>query len=197
MRVNTQLLLATLLYVGGFACWAKTMNGPRLPTTHPYSKERFMIVRPQPHPQLILVTPLVPSSPIPEVRQFDHAAFLVKVANVESAQNPGAVGDGGKARGLYQFHRRTWEHVSQIRKAEGAAVYAYQPFAHSVGKSTEYALTYSRWLEQALSSRLGYADEQLIYAAWNAGITKLLAAQGDLRRMPPITRRVLPYFDRH
>lgn len=42
--------------------------------------------------------------------------FMVSLAKCESGLNPEAVGDKGKARGLYQWWEKSWKHYNKIYK---------------------------------------------------------------------------------
>jgi hypothetical protein len=58
--------------------------------------------------------------PIPQI--VEHFAkeyktsptLLVKVMNCESSGRQSAVGDSGKARGIFQFHKPTWDRFTDL-----------------------------------------------------------------------------------
>lgn len=115
--------------------------------------------------------------------------LLNRIAMVESSGNPHAVGDGGRARGLYQFHARTWQHVTQLRRAQGQPCWPYSA-AVRPEVAGAYARTYVRWIAAQLQQKVGHVTDRMIYGAWNAGCARFL--RGDL---PALTRRRMLRFE--
>ena len=117
--------------------------------------------------------------------------FLERVAYVESNNRSAAVGDNGKARGAFQFWSISWEHTSQLRRANGLKVYPYQ-YATDTAVATEYARTYLKHLEASLTKSIGRkptAGE--VYAAWNCGLGRFRQLGFDLNRIPSTTKNAI------
>ena len=90
---------------------------------------------------------------------------------IESAGDPRAIGDGKKARGLFQFHSACWEDVSKLRKAQGLPVY---PFTKATNEwvAREYARTWIPHVHKLLTSRIGRpATAAETWLAFNLGMT--------------------------
>lgn len=114
--------------------------------------------------------------------------FLDRLAWLET-RNRFLVGDGGKARGVFQFHRATWSEVTRLRRKAGLATTDYQAGTACVTWSRRYARSYLLWLEQNLLQHFGYCSEQLVYASYNAGLGRVKALNGKLQRLPAVARR--------
>lgn len=90
---------------------------------------------------------------------------------VESAGDHRAIGDGRKARGLYQFHDACWQDVSKLRKAQGLPVY---PFTKATNEwvSKEYARTWLPVIHSRLSAKIGRpATAAETWLAFNLGMS--------------------------
>lgn len=80
-----------------------------------------------------------------------------------------AVGDSGKARGRYQFHRQAWEDCSKLRKINKLSVYPYAS-ASDPAIARDYARTWLTALKVRLAQQIGrqpFPGE--IWLAWNLG----------------------------
>lgn len=121
-------------------------------------------------------------------------SFLNTLAQVESSNNPAAIGDGGLARGLYQMHRPAWEDATRIRRAAGQTVH---PYADAIlpGPARAYARTYADHLERRLTRTLGRRSTgQEIWCAWNMGYANFARISFDVDRAPSATRRKSTLF---
>lgn len=54
--------------------------------------------------------------------------------------------------------------------------------------STLYAETYVDWLASELLRKVGWYSEQTVYAAWNIGLSKVVAVNGDMTQVNDTTR---------
>lgn len=121
--------------------------------------------------------------------------FLDRLATVESSGNPRAIGDGGRAVGLYQFHRSAWEDTSRLRRASGQPQYPYKD-AHDPAKARAYAQTFCDSLETRLQARLGRSPtDGEVYAAWNLGFVGFSRRGFDLSRCPEVTQKAARKFE--
>jgi hypothetical protein len=120
--------------------------------------------------------------------------FLDKLASIESSGNPKAIGDGGRAIGMFQFHKAAWQDTSRLRRMAGKAVYPYQD-AVDASKAREYAKTFCDSLEARLEKRLGRPPtDGEVYGAWNLGFTGFARRGFDLAKCPAITQRAAKKF---
>ncbi len=72
--------------------------------------------------------------------------FLAVLAEIESGNNPKAVGDNGKAIGLYQIHRAYWTDATQYGKVS----WDYPQVAYDPAKSKQVVIWYlSRYAPKA------------------------------------------------
>ena len=72
--------------------------------------------------QMLLVPVLllsVVAAPSYGVSQADFEKLLAAIATVESGGDPSAVGDGGKAIGIFQIHRGYWQDAVAFDKTLG------------------------------------------------------------------------------
>ena len=82
-----------------------------------------------------------------------------------------AVGDSGKARGRYQFHREAWEDCSKLRKINKLSVYPYAS-ASDPAIARDYARTWLTVLKIRLAQEIGRTPlPGEIWLAWNLGWT--------------------------
>jgi hypothetical protein len=108
------------------------------------------------------------------------------IIQVESGGRPRKVGTSGE-RGIMQIKRDTWRHVTR----------------RICGKPVSFDLAFDAWLNQrvgraylaelqvflAANRRHWRADERsLLLACYNAGPTRVLKANFDVRRLPASTR---------
>lgn len=114
--------------------------------------------------------------------------WLDTLAQVESSGNPKAVGDGGKARGLYQMHAGTWMDVNTIREAKQQRLYGFES-AFDPKVATEYAQCWADALESRLERSLGRpATKAEVWCAWNLGFPRFRQLGFDISRTPTSTQ---------
>ena len=117
--------------------------------------------------------------------KFLHAVMLVE------SNGRAITGDNGNARGHFQFWRRTWDHVTSIRRKANLPTYGYSA-ANNLLQSQAYARTYFEWLEKGLKrngcTHPTHAD---LYAAFNLGLAGYKKRGFDLSRCPTVTRRAV------
>ena len=102
--------------------------------------------------------------------QTKMPTLLTLVAGIESSHNPQAVGDGGLARGEFQFHKAAWVQVSDERKRAGKKAYPYA-YAHDKFVARQYADHYLSWIATSLQSKMGRKPLAWeVYAAFNRGV---------------------------
>jgi hypothetical protein len=113
-------------------------------------------------------------------------ALVEAIAFVESGRRAAAVGDQGRARGMWQMHRAAWEDVSAVRRKGRAAVYPYAQ-AKDPHFARAYAEDYLKLIAAKLNNLYGRAPRAAeVYAAWNLGYTKFTKTyRADLGACPP------------
>lgn len=104
------------------------------------------------------------ADPVPET-------WVQAVEHVESSGRGAAtpIGDHGKARGPYQFHKEAWADCSKVRKAAGLNVHPYSK-ATDPGIARDYAKTWLTWLRWRLTQQIGRpANAAETWLAYNLG----------------------------
>jgi|SRR6185369_11414389 len=135
-------------------------------------------------PKTILIASLLTAS-LPESR---CESLVNAFAQVESGGHANRIGDHGRARGAWQFHREAWEQVTWIRAIERQTVHTYNK-AFDIEISREYARSYIKWLSSRLNAILRRpATPQEIYAAWNLGLQGFAERRFRLNRCPASTK---------
>ena len=120
---------------------------------------------------------------------IDYPRLLPVVSQIESSGNPQAVGDGTKARGLFQFHKEAWVQASKVRKIAGHRIYAYS-YAHDPYVSSLYAEAYIGWLAKSLRTRLGREPSHWeVYAAFNRGLGGFADLDYKFSKLPKHTQK--------
>lgn len=120
---------------------------------------------------------------------IDYPRLLPIVSQIESSGNPQAVGDGTKARGLYQFHEDAWMQTSKVRRLAGQKIYKYA-YAHDPYVSNLYAESYLGWLAKTLRIRLGREPQHWeVYAAFNRGLGGFADLDYKFSNLPKHTQR--------
>lgn len=110
---------------------------------------------------LALSASLLASEAVPE-------AVVDAVLQVESGGR-NVSGDGGKARGPFQFHEEAWSDCSAVRRKAGLSVYRYSS-ASDPKKAREYARTWLTVLSLRLTKDIGrkpFPGE--VWLAYNLG----------------------------
>lgn len=122
------------------------------------------------------------------------SAWLNTLAQVESSGNPASIGDGGKARGLFQMHQGAWTDATAIRKRQGKSVWPYSDAFDAV-KAREYARTYADALESRLERSLGRpAKPSEVWCAWNMGYAAFQRVGFDVSMTPTTTQKAAKRF---
>jgi hypothetical protein len=120
---------------------------------------------------------------------IDYNRLLPVVSHIESSDNPQAVGDGTKARGLFQFHEDAWIQASKVRKLAGQRIYAYA-YAHDPFVSRLYAEAYLGWLAKTLRTRLGREPYHWeVYASFNRGLGGFSDLNYNFTALPKHTKK--------
>lgn len=115
--------------------------------------------------------------------------MLKAVAQIESSNDPRAVGDSGLARGLYQMHKPAWEQISASRKARGEPTWGWS-YAHDREISSIYASEYLDWLAKGLQKRICRIPEPWeVYACYNRGLTGFAKLDYKFENLPSHTKR--------
>lgn len=117
---------------------------------------------------------------VPEFRLTE--GFLAQLQLIESGNNPRAVGDNGKSRGLFQMSEVAWQQVNHLRRQRGEPQISWSE-AFDSGYNRMFAIVYLEWLRERLLINTGQVSEQLLFWAYQSGM------QGVLKRMK---RRDLP-----
>ena len=119
------------------------------------------------------------------------AKFLDAVSEIESGGRSSAIGDGGRARGEFQFWRDSWDSVTALRKARRLPTKAYHLGA-TTSLARDYARTYFEWLEKGLRRNGVKAPTQgQLYAAWNCGLAGFKRRQFKVSNCPSHTRKAV------
>lgn len=109
--------------------------------------------------------------------------LLDRIARIESNNNPSAIGDNGKSRGMFQMTEAAWIDVSAIRKAKGLPVYPWATGAHDARISRQYAADYLSILRNRLTRALNRAPSNAeLYAAYSHGMTGFRRAGFSLNK---------------
>lgn len=117
-------------------------------------------------------------------------SFLSKVEQIESRGVSSAVGDNGRARGLYQFHFNNWLDCSEWRAARGLKVYPYQ-MATNPAIAREYAKTSFEISRAYLVASGIRPTRELLLACHQCGIQGVKRRNFDLRKVPKTTKKAL------
>jgi hypothetical protein len=114
---------------------------------------------------LLLSVATVGAESVPE-RWID----AIQIIESGGEANPdAAIGDGGKARGRFQFHKSAWEDCSKVRKANKERVHPYAKAKDPV-IAREYARTWLTHLRRRLTARIGRpADAAETWLLYNLG----------------------------
>ena len=103
----------------------------------------------------------------------------------------GRDGDGGRARGEWQFWEIAWRDVSlNYRKERGLKVYSYA-YARNHGIARMYARDFLNLLSKRFKDEKNrYPTVKELWACWNVGLNDFLNKyRGSLSRCPASTRR--------
>lgn len=115
---------------------------------------------------------------------------LAILAEIESGNNPTAIGDGGRARGLYQMHRQAWDDVTKQRAALHCSTRSWEDGAHSRAISSSYAVEHLQTLCSQFRRATGkFPTAPQQYALWNLGFAGFQKRGFDLSKCPKSTQR--------
>jgi hypothetical protein len=112
--------------------------------------------------------------------------LLDAIAQIESSGRANAIGDDGKASGMFQLHRAAWEDALKVCPVMGA----YEIAAHDPVKSRQAARIYLTLLFQSLQ-KAGHPQPapELVYLCYNRGFTGAASISFDIKRAPKHTQR--------
>lgn len=111
--------------------------------------------------------------------------ILDEIARIESGGNPLAIGDKGRALGMYQMHRGTWDDAC---KRLGSS------WPHSdarfYGRARIVAANHLGWLQGQFQAATGLAPTaQDSYALWNLGFRGYQRRGFRIENAPRATRK--------
>jgi len=112
--------------------------------------------------------------------------FLDAVAMVESQGRDSAVGDGGKARGAFQFHAAAWSQSSSLLFA----------MAHDAMAARCAAERYFHQLSSYLTAHGTPVNHATLYAAWNVGPASFCRRGFSVSNCPRTTQRACAKIER-
>ena len=114
---------------------------------------------------------------------FDDVAIASAISQVETNDNYWAIGDSGKARGAYQFHRSAWiDGCTQLLR-EGKLAYSWDKEWKCPEAQDAVALALLRSLREQLSSKgITNATPEQLALCWNMGFTAASRIGFDHRR---------------
>lgn len=111
------------------------------------------------------IVALAVAQPVPE--KWVDAVQTIETGG--EANPDAAVGDGGKAKGRFQFHKAAWLDATKVRKAAGLKTYPYAK-AGDPTIAREYARTWLSYLQHRLTREIGRpANAGETWLAWNLG----------------------------
>jgi hypothetical protein len=111
------------------------------------------------------------------------------VIRIESAGRPAAVGDGGAARGLAQFHSAAWADCTRVRAARGLPTYPYSQAFNPIA-ARAYLATWLAYLGDRFARATGRRPTTAdLYAMHNLGFSGYAKRGFDISRCPGITQR--------
>jgi len=114
---------------------------------------------------------------------FDDVAIASAISQVETGDDYFAVGDNGKARGAYQFHRSAWiDGCTQLMR-EGKQVFSWDKEWKCPEAQDAVALALLRSLRERLAGKgiTNPTPEQLALC-WNMGFTAASRINFDVTR---------------
>lgn len=113
--------------------------------------------------------------------------WLAALALVESSHDSSAIGDGGAARGAFQFHRSAWE----VARRVDPRVVEYHSGSTNLASARLAAAAYLTWLRQRfVNAGVPNPSSSQLYAAYNCGFTGFKKKYGlDVKRTPRTTQR--------
>lgn len=114
--------------------------------------------------------------------------YLDAVAMIESSGNIHAIGDNGKARGMFQLHEAAWSDAKQ----RNPLVVDYCIGATNATASRLAAKTYLTILAERFEKRVKRKPTHgELYACYNMGFGSFAKVGFDLNRAPVTTRKAV------
>lgn len=116
------------------------------------------------------------------------------IALVESGNNHLAIGDGGKAVGAYQMHRKAWDDANKLRKVEGLLCHSWHSRFDPLVQEA-MALSYIQWIKRSFYHTYGRLPTATqIYQAYTMGFTKSKSVDFDMSQLPSFKRNAIERF---
>jgi len=112
----------------------------------------------------------------------DDGSLLKAIATIESSNRPEAIGDGGRARGLYQMHLAAVLDCGGTKSDWFALTNA--AVAHKFA-----GLFLTKLTRQLSREGIQNPSPATLYMVWNCGWTGAKRLGFDVRRAPAATRR--------
>ena len=123
------------------------------------------------------------------VDALDAVQFLDTLEQVESGGRANAIGDGGRARGSFQFWAVAWKEANRLRASAGMERIPYSK-AMDRAAARQQASIYVQHLRGRLARALGRpATAPEVWAAWNLGYDGFKRRGFKLEACPAVTRR--------
>lgn len=113
--------------------------------------------------------------------------ILDGIALVESGNNHRAIGDGGKARGAFQFHRAAWAESTRL---------PYSAASTDAARAVAYCYLTNLHSRLVTATGTNPTVEQL-YAAWNLGFAGFRRRDFLLSKCPAVTQRAAAKLRRY
>lgn len=113
--------------------------------------------------------------------------FLDAVAQVESSGRANAIGDGGKALGMFQLHRAAWEDASKVDRTLGD----YKTGALNPATARRAARVYFEILSARLVRAQAANSPANLYAAYNLGFAGFSRRGFSLVKCPASTQKAV------
>lgn len=113
------------------------------------------------------------------------------VEQIESSRRGAStpLGDKGKAKGPFQFHKSAWDDCTKIRRSVGLPTYPYSK-ASDPFISRQYATTWLSYLRQQLGNKIGRSPNiGETWLAWNLGMTGFSRYGYRISMVPDIKMR--------
>jgi hypothetical protein len=97
------------------------------------------------------------------------AKFIEAVAQVESGGDSQAIGDKGKARGTYQFHKAAWTDCTTILSKAGAPTASWSTGAMNEATARLYFTTYCMHIARRLEKDGLTPNNGSVYLCYTMG----------------------------
>jgi membrane-bound lytic murein transglycosylase MltF len=139
---------------------------------------------------LIIIVVIIAFASCQKVRAQEVVSerLLDAIAQIESSGRADAIGDGGKARGMFQLHRAAWRDAQK----RNPLVVDYETGSMNPAQSRLAARTYLTILAarfERATSRPPQPGE--LYAAYNVGFARFASLGFDVTKTPKTTQRAI------